>query len=116
MLHLDPNGLAITRLDSTALAAIAALQSVDNLYVESGAVQVKIFHEHFGQLGGLSTKPRGQYVLVPAISDRTSRERILDIGFHCRWRSNGTPYLYRSRHDDFRSLFAAIEEITGLVI
>jgi hypothetical protein len=116
MFHLNPNGLAITRLDSSALDAVEALQSVDGLYVESGAVQVMIFHERIGQLGGLSTDRCGQYILASAVAGRITVERLQELGFRYATRNDGSHYWYRPGHVDFHGLFKALGEITGVVI
>ena len=104
MFHLNPNGLAITRLDSSALYAVEALQSVDGIYIESGAVQVMIFHERIGQLGGLSTDRRGQYILASAVAGRITVECLQELGFRYKTRSDGSHYWYRPGHVSFGCL------------
>lgn len=116
MFQFNPNGLAITRLGSAALTAVEAMQSTEGLYVESGAVQVMIYHERIGQLGGISTDRRGQYILTSAVAGRISTECLQDLGFRCETRTDGSPYWYRPGHDDFHGLFTALEEMTGLII
>ena len=116
MFHLNPTGLAITRLGPTALGAVQALQSSEGLYVESGAVQVMIYHERIGQLGGLSTKPHGQYILASAVAGRITIDRLQELGFRYKTRGDGSHYWYRTGHADFRNFFAALEEITEPVI
>ena len=116
MIHVNPKGLAITRLDSSALAAVEAIQLTEGLYVESGAVQVMIFHERIGQLGGISTDRRGQYILASAVAGRITSERLQELGFRYKTRSDGSHYWYRPGHVDFRNFFAAFEEMTGVLI
>jgi ribulose 1,5-bisphosphate synthetase/thiazole synthase len=116
MIHVNPKGLAITRLGSSALAAVEAIQLTEGLYVESGAVQVMIYHERIDQLGGFSTKPRGQYILASAVAGRIATERLQELGFRYKTRGDGSHYWNRSGHANFRNFFAALEEMTGLVI
>jgi hypothetical protein len=116
MLHLNPDGLAITRLSPSALGAVELLHVTDGLYVESGSVQVMIFHERIGQLGGLSTVPRGQYILASAVVGRITAERLQELGFLYATRNDGSHYWYRPGHMDFRGLFTALGEMTGLAI
>ncbi len=116
MIHVNPKGLAITRLGSSALAAVEAMQSTEGLYVESGAVQVMIFHERIGQLGGISTDRRGQYILTSAVAGRVSPERLNNLGFCYKVEKNGHRYWFRAGHTDFRNFFAALEEMTAQAI
>jgi len=116
MIHVNPRGLAITRLSSSALAAVETIQLTEGLHVESGAVQVMIYHERIGQLGGFSTKRYGQYILASAAAGRIATERLQELGFRFKTRGDGSHYWYRPRHTNFRNFFAALEEMTGLVI
>jgi hypothetical protein len=116
MIHLNLKGLAITRLGSSALAAVEAMKSTKGLYVETGAVQVMIFHERIGQLGGISTDRREQYIIASAVSGRITSERLQDLGFRYETRGDGSHYWYRPGHVDFQNFFAAFEEITGFFI
>ncbi len=116
MFDINPTGRALTWLGSTALAAVEALQSTEGLYVEPRAVQVMIFHERIGQLGGISTDRRGQYILASAVAGRITIKQLHGLGFHHKVETSGHRYWYRRGHNDFRNLFAALGEITGLVI
>ena len=116
MFDINPTGRALTRLGSTAIAAVETLQSVDGLSVVSGKVQVMIFPKNVGRLGGISTKPRGQYILASAVAGRVSPERLRNLGFCYKVEKKGHRYWFRTGHTDFRNFFVALEELTGLAI
>ncbi len=113
MFDVTPTGKAISHLGPTALSTVEFLQAIDNFFVEAGEIQVMIFHDQIGQLGGISTHRRGQYILTSAVAGRISTERLESLGFHSKRRADGSLYWYRPGHKDFRALITALEEISG---
>lgn len=116
MFDISYRDQAVSKLGIDALNAVTTIELAEGLQVVSGAVQVMVFDDQIGQLGGLSTQACGQYLLAPAVEGRVSTEQLEALGFEAKFRSDGSYYWFRRGHDQFDGFFDAIAGMTGRTV
>ncbi|AML50189.1 hypothetical protein [Falsihalocynthiibacter arcticus] len=80
--------------------------------VKAGKVQLMLYHCDLGKIGGLSTKPNGQYLLASPAHDIIGSPRLSQLGFELRHRSDGSPFWWKQGHNHLGGFITAVREIT----
>lgn len=99
-------------LSPAVWAFLDELQSDPAYTVALGRVQLMIAHKSIGRVGGLSTGPVGQYLLLRAATQMPD-VKLRRIGFRLMRRSNGSHYWFRNRHNDLAGFLSVLDDVAA---
>jgi hypothetical protein len=105
-------GAIICHLEPRARSLFETYQMTKVYEVKVGKVQLMLCHHELGKIGGLCTKPNGQYLLASPAHDIIGSPRLSQLDFALRYRSDGSPFWWKLGHNHLGSFITAVREIT----
>lgn len=95
--------ILLSRLNARVRTSIVALEKSGRYSLKPGRVQLMIFDDHYGKVGGINTKDRHCYVLKTFAERHFAPELLISLGFRLVQRSNGTLFWRKYGADDLEA-------------
>ena len=102
----------ISHLGPRARSLFETYQMTSLYEVKTGKVQLMLYHSDLGKIGGLCTKPNGQYLLYSPAHDIIGSPRLSQLDFELRYRSDGSLFWWKQGHNHLGGFITAVREIT----